>query len=215
MKNKSLFLIILIIVTTTLPVYSQPQVLREGTVFIYYAKYRYGSVEATAFVNFTIISVNNEIVVKVESTAKWMQWLTGVYRVRKNGTIVEGKYKGENFILWIKEKKKYLNTLKRKYVYSGKDTMDSEQVFVYATKNSMLLYRKSDLILYSALIPLSEKEVTKYNIIIALYSIKQPEIPLNDLVKKAVGTMETYALPIALIIAVVSVLVKKILLKRS
>ena len=192
----------------------QPQVLQKGTVIIYYAKYKYGKIESHDFVNFTVVSLNKHIVIKVSSNAEWMKWLTGTYKVNRNGIVVEGKYEGTAFILWINSKEKYLNTLGYRYICSGEEILESEHVLVYLRENSMLTYRMKDFILYSAVIPFEGKNVSNYHIILALYAIEQPAISLNDAVLKAVSILEEYSFPLALLIAVVSLLLKKILVKK-
>jgi len=207
-------ILVLILVSILLQIaLSQPEDLQKGTKVVYYAEYRFGSRVEYSLVNFTVVSLNDYIEIEVSSKAKWMTWLTGLYKVSKEGIIIEGKYQGKHFPLWLSSLKPSIEILGKIYKFSGEEITDSEELAVYITNTSLISFRKKDLLMYSLLVPLNETDIANYRITLIFYEIEKPTIPLEQLMKKAIEILEYYSLLIALVVLAVSIVVKKTLFK--
>jgi len=194
----------------------QPEEISAGVKIVYYAR-RYCNEEIEeSFVNFTVIDISdNKVTVEVISSADWMKWLTGTYTVNYNGLIVKGKYKGTHFPLWINKVSPSIEILGHRYNYSGKKVIDSQQVFVYSTRNRLIAFRTSDLIMLTMGVRIKENSITNCTIVLVLYTIEGPSTTtLVDAVKGMIGTVEKYSLLIALFILIMSLIIKREILKR-
>ena len=186
--------IIIILLTNSCLAFSQPSVIKSGVKLIYYAEYRRGEHVEYSLVNFTVVSFSEkEIVIKVESKAEWMKWLTGVYLVDINGTIVKGKYRGKKFILWLPNITSNIEILNLKYTYYGLKKILSKEVHVYLAKASIVSFRK-DLLLDSLIYPLNESNIANYRISLILLRVEKVEkYELVELLENIVNYLEYLA----------------------